>query len=348
MRQAILIAALCALASCGGEIPTERYQTTRDNIVDVSEKLVKIDLGEDLLLGQGSVTIVGEYLLIGDYTSKKELLHILDRTSFDHIWSGLRKGRGRGEVQALGKISADEERRCFFAIGRGNAVAYNVDSLMNMRDYTPANYGSIRISDDSFDGTRSVGSIEYVNDTLSFALLISIPKDGRVSVSNGMLKIKGGSLQTTAFNTTKGGVNIVGRSYPDDVEPFFCGTGSLRHNLIAEGHQSKDLLSLHDLEGNLICNVFGPDWESLDEKIGFKSIHIIDDQIFATYSGRNVDEPKMEPECITIFDINGEYLKTLDFGVGIFSYTYDKKRDRLILFVESEENPIVYIDMKNL
>ncbi|MFI3306748.1 MAG: hypothetical protein R3Y68_09630 [Rikenellaceae bacterium] len=346
MRQTILIAALCALASCGGEIPTERYQTTRDNIVDVSEKLVEVDLGEDILLGQGDVSIVGEYLLVSDYTSKKELLHIFDRTSFDHIWSGLRKGRGRGEVQWLTKISADEERGCFFTIGRGKAVAYNVDSLMNMRDYTPANYGSTRFRDDSFDGTRSVGSIEYVNDTLSFSSIISIPKDGGVRVRNGVVKIKGGSMQIAQFNTTQGGVNIVGRSYPDDVEPFFCGTGSLRHNLIAEGHQSKDLLSLHDLEGNLICNVFGPDWESLDEKIGFKTLSIIEDQIFATYSGRNFDETEMEPECITIFDINGEYLKTLDFGVGIFNYTYDRKGDRLILFVESEENPIVYLDMR--
>ncbi len=346
MKRTILVAALSALVSCGGESHTEKYQTTRDNIIDVSEELVEVDLGKDMLLGQGCVTIVGDYLLVSDYTSKKELLHILDRTSFDHIWSGLRRGRGRGEVQWLTKISADEERGCFFTIGRGNAVAYNVDSLMNMRDYTPTNYGSTRFSDDSFDGTRSVGSIEYINDTLSFSSLISIPKDERISFRDGIIKIKGGSLQTTAFNTSKGGVNIVGRSYPDDVEPFFCGTGSLRHNLIVEGHQSKDLLSLHDLEGNLICNVFGPDRESLDEKIGFKSIHIIEDQIFATYSGRNVDEPKMEPECITIFDINGEYLKTLDFGVGIFNYTYDKKRDRLILFVESEENPIVYLDMR--
>ncbi len=337
------------LVGCSGDPITEKHQPTRDNIIDVSDKIVKVDLGNELLLGQGELIIVDDYLILNDYLSKKELLHIFDLDNLEHVWSGLRKGRGRGEVLHLTKISADPKGRRFYTMTNSRMVSFDLDSMMNVRDYAPASYANIAIDEDE-KMLRSASSVKYLSDTLSLALMFSIFKGSSVSFNNGMIYSEGGSISVQSINITRGDMRVVERSYPDGIEPFFFGNGSLEHNIVVEGHHSEDLLSISDFDGNLICNVFGPNWGSREKRQGFMdNIEFINDQIFTVYSGEVVSKDIMaKPQCITIFGLDGDYIKTINLGVGVFDYVYDAKNDRLLLFVEDDENPFVYLDMRHI
>lgn len=105
------------------------------------------------------------------------------------------------------------------------------------------------------------------------------------------------------------------------------------------------MISLYNLNGELQCNVYGPNWdEKGDEKAHFKDVTICDDKIVASYIGEDWNNNN-GARMLQIFSITGDYLKTLNIDRKINYFCYDEDDKRIIMNLDSEYQ-FAYIDMK--
>ena len=75
-----------------------------------------------------------------------------------------------------------------------------------------------------------------------------------------------------------------------------------------------DLISLYNLDGELQCNVYGPNWdEKGDRKEHFKDAAICGDKIVVSCIGEDWNHND-GARLLHVFNIAGDYLKTLDVG----------------------------------
>ncbi|MDR2809061.1 MAG: 6-bladed beta-propeller, partial [Tannerellaceae bacterium] len=91
-----------------------------------------------------------------------------------------------------------------------------------------------------------------------------------------------------------------------------------------------------NFDGDLICNICGPAWGHRNHKHSYYSRAIFcGDKIYATYLGSTrIDEEKMRsiyPTQILVFDLQGNYIQTLDVGLRISDLCYDEENNRLLL-----------------
>lgn len=71
------------------------------------------------------------------------------------------------------------------------------------------------------------------------------------------------------------------------------------------------------------------------------------DKIVAAYSGGNNFLEEYNPTKYLVFDLDGNYLKTLDVGYKIVDFCFDKGNNRIIMSL-SDEIQFAYLDLKKL
>ena len=108
-------------------------------------------------------------------------------------------------------------------------------------------------------------------------------------------------------------------------------------------------MSILTLDGELKYNIYGPAW---DKKESNKIHHYGDvafcgDKIVAAYSGGANFSDAYAPTKLLVFNLEGDYLKTLDVGYRISSFCYDKDRNRLIMVLD-DEIQFGYLELDNL
>ena len=97
-----------------------------------------------------------------------------------------------------------------------------------------------------------------------------------------------------------------------------------------------DLISLYNLEGELQCNVYGPNWMKAEtEKNISHRFKICGDKIIALYSGQDWNKGNLG-EIFHVFNMKGDYLKTLVVGRPINYFCYDKDNNRIIMNLDDE------------
>ncbi|WP_297975744.1 6-bladed beta-propeller [uncultured Bacteroides sp.] len=321
----------CVIESCISNSDTEIYQKKRDNIVDVHALIKEIPINDVLIGSIARPFLLGDYLLIGDYKSSDKLIHIFDKNNFDYLVSTADVGQGPNEITVMGHIGINEGKHCFYVSdhGKQRIYSYNIDSVLVDSDYTPtvkAEMNMIRFPD----------RYQYINDTLSFALMIEPTSASTFNQSVAKWNIQLGEFKTMKYR------------HPDITKKRISFAVSPENGIYVECYANHDLLSICKVDGNLKYNIYGPDWDKESTKIHhYGNVVFCNDKIIASYSGGDSRTNAYRPTRFLVFSLDGDYLKTLDVGFRIVDFCYDNNNNRIIMNF-NDEIQFGYLDLNGI
>lgn len=144
------------------------------NRVDVKPYIHAIEIDAVDIARMGAPHLLNDYLLISDYHAYGKLIHVFDKNQFTYITSVGDKGRGSTEIANMGNIIPDGVRNTFYVINHRHQVLYNfpMDSILANSYCAPTIKARMNTSAFPF-------MMQYVNDTLSYALFMKVIEEGR-------------------------------------------------------------------------------------------------------------------------------------------------------------------------
>lgn len=149
--------------SCTQPPVQEKYQKSRDKMVDVKDKVVEIGTGDVLVGNNNLLYVLGDYLIVVEYswTAIDKIVHLFDRFTYKPVLSTVNKGQGPGEIANPGVLIMNERKGCFYFPdnARMKLYTYVLDSLLADPDYIP----EVKCS---FPEDRVPSDVVYVSDTL--------------------------------------------------------------------------------------------------------------------------------------------------------------------------------------
>lgn len=328
MKLVLYFSVVLFCVACASKDKNEKWQSRRANVVDVKDDVKEIDT-EDVLIGAfAQPYICGNYLAVVDYRSVDKFVHVFDKHTFKHILSLGDIGQGPTEISSVGTVVWNEKEHDLYVTDHGQLriLRYNLDSLLNDPLYTP----SVKLK---FGNAPFPNDYYYINDTLCYGSFIETTSASTFNQTSGK------------WNMTTGKTKLIDYVHPADKKKRVAFAVSPQYNTLVECNRRYDLISLYNLEGKLQCNVYGPNWdESGDRKEHFKDATICDDKIFVSYIGDDWAHND-GARVIHVFNIAGDYLKTLDVGRRINRMCCDEENKRIIMNLDSEYQ-FAYLDIE--
>ncbi len=343
-----LILILFLFLSCGKTktSQTEKYPDFTKNIIDVSEKIIPIKT--EVLLGSGDITNIGSCFLFNDwYGDEDKGFVFFDKKNFHHIGYGGKKGQGPGEhikFKNVRIIPNEQEPNSFFAFDYSLLCLYKyrIDSLLKDKNYLPNKVLQRKISE-------VLGNVVQLNDSIFLGM--SLYATSHSSFVQRIVK----------FNTKKEKTELFGYQNPKIQKLGKANTHSnfamsLKNGIYVQAFHYQDLITFCNREGNLICNVYGQYWKKDKKNFDFYGeCQISSKYVFAEYIGRLglvIDKHKRPrgafPKKIQIFDLEGNYIKTLDFKEEFRSFCVDEDNNRIIVSFLDRDEPLGYLDLNGI
>lgn len=309
----ILACVAVVLWNCTGNTGTEKHQSRRSNITDVQERIEEIEIEEVMIGSIARLQTIDNYLIIQDYKSADLLIHLFNRNNYTYVTSAIPKGQGPGEIIGMGHIGVNEEKREFYLSDHGKLKIFNypLDSILNDPYYMPGVKKEI-------NNIQFPSEYHFINDTLSYARIIE--PTGNVGHNEAAGK----------WNMQTGEVKKMNYSHPKIEKKRIAVAASTDHGIFVECYTNHDLMTIMDLDGNLRYNIYGSNWNSRDTISHYGDVVFRKDKIIVSYSGGNWNTEEYYPDKLLIFNLDGDYIKTLDIGYRISDFCYDKLNDRLV------------------
>ena len=313
---------------------TEKRQGKRNNIINVHDKIKEIAI-EDPLIGHYSFPqVVDNYLFIQDIESTNELIHVFDKDNFKYITSTALKGQGPGEIARIGYVVEDKTNRKFYVTdhGKNKIYSYDLDSAITDPAYMP-------VEKMKMDEKLSPWDYLYINDTLSIGVIVEPIGSSDFRPTVGRFNMKTGEIKHMSYTT-----------HPDVKKKRICFGISMEQGMYVECYVPHDLMTICSLDGELKYNIYGPDWDTETHGIDhYGSVEFCNDKIVALYSGEKgfKDGRSTRPTKFIIFDLEGNYLKTLETGYQIIGFCYDKDNHRIIMSMD-DDIQFGYLDVGEL
>lgn len=326
-----------ALYSCKNDEVTEKYLKSRDNIVKVREQIKEVLTGEPYITSWGELCILDKYLIIKDSKSYDSLIHVFDKNTFQHIKSTGVMGPGPKDITRIGEMFPNEtdKKLYVFDMGKIRLLSFDLDSLINVPDYK----FSIKAS---FEKGIYPVSCHYISDTLVVAERLAWSDN----VSGAVVALDLWNMQTGLFK--KGYQHPVQPERPIQTNAFHF-TASPQNSIYVMCSRFYDLMTICNLDGSLKYNVYGPNWtEKITSTCHYNmGVCIGRDKIYALYAGVHHHSPNRYPSQMFVYDVNGNYLKTLDMGYRIVDFCYDEEHHRLILHAD-DDIQFGYLDLEGI
>ena len=317
---------------CASNSTTEKHQHKRDNIINVYDKIKEIVI-EDIFINNASwPQIIDNYLFIKDHISVDELIHIFDKNNYKYITSTGLKGQGPGEIANIGHIAEDKINRKFYVsdYSKYKIFSYDLDSVITIPAYLPIE--KKKIGEQLFPSNYI-----YINDTLAIGVIIQPIGNNNFTPVVGKFNMK--TVEITLMNYT----------HPKIKKKRIYFAISMDHDIYVECYIPHDLLTICNLDGDLKYNIYGPNWDTETHgKDYYGHVEFCGNRIVALYSGEKsfTKEGKtFLPTKFIIFDLEGNYLKTLETGYQIVRFCYDKDNHRIILSMD-DDIQFGYLDME--
>ncbi len=320
---------------CTSNSEKEKRLRKQENIVNIRDRIKEITIEEVLINNNSWPYMVDEYLVICDYKSYDKQLHLFDKQDFRYIKSFADRGNGPGEITRIGHIEFDKVRRLLYVNdpGKYKIFSYHIDSVIRNDKYKPA----VRL-----DMKESIFPRDYlyIHDTLCIAQAITPigNSDFRPSIAR--------------WNMNTGEIKPMPYEHPDIKKKRIVFAASEENGLYAECYCDYDLMTICDLNGNLICNVYGPDWGerfSVSMKY-YGDVAFCRNKIITVYSrGRRFSKKGKvnRGTKLLVFDLNGNHLKTLETGYHIAKFCYDKDHNRIIMSLD-DVIQFAYLNLEGL
>lgn len=334
--------------SCGNkDNAIEKHPKFSKNIVDISKNIVELKI--DLLLGQSDLRIVGDHLLVHDIFSIDEGFHFFDKKSFKYIGSGGKKGQGPGEIinyRNINIILNEDDYSSFFVYDYSQLALYeySIDKLLRNELYIPDKILNTNM-------TQVLDNIAPINDSIFLGMAFQVV--GSSSFVNRVVK----------FNVKTGKMVDFGYQHPKikefggkNTHSFFAI--SKNKNRYIQSFYYQDMMTICDVNGELVCNVYGSKWDGRKEKkfdkTYFGKLQVFNNYIIVDYNGGNhwvLDEGQrprsIYPSKFLVFDLNGNYLKTLDVGEEVRFFCLDEETKRLFLSFRNRD-VLAYVDLNGV
>lgn len=320
---------------CHKKDSTEIYHISRNNVVDVSKYVNEIEFDEPIISGNNRLFLINNLLMILDAKADDKQLHIFDKKSLKYVNSIVQLGIAPHEVTTIGHVAYDKSRNSILVTDHSQLkiLSYNLDSALSCQNYTPKLKISLK---------EKIFPDEYIHlaDTLCIGKMI-IP-DGNNTFNQTIAK----------WNMCNGQIADFGYKHPkiDKLRVGFDVSDKLNKYVLA--HHYNDLITICSLNGNLVHNIYGPNWEE-EIKKGEKQLYywgkvkFLKDKIIGSYSGEKYNTRDYRPNKLVVFDSNGNYIVTLNIGYNINDFCYDEDNGRL-LFSFDDEIQFGYIDLKSI
>lgn len=329
MKKTIGVLMLALLCACTSQNESEKHQGTRDKVVRVKDKIKEVDTGNDVLIGRMASPYFSEdYLIITDYEAWEGAIHLFDKKDFRHLTSVGTKGQGPYELTNAGSLMIDEARRKLYVMDHSKykVFSYDMDSIISMPD-TYRHQVKARVERAQFPS-----DIIYINDTLCYGRVI-LPTS--VSTFDQMIG---------TWNMLTGEIKIIGEKHPETHQKRSAIDVSMEKKMMVEVYYQYDLMNISDLDGHIQCYIYGPDWTTKG-LMTFGDVMIAPNHILAVYSGGGWGKGKSYK--IHVFDLKGNYEKTLEVGYHIRHCVYDKEYYRLFM-VFDDEIQFGYLDLEGI
>ncbi|MDR1913311.1 MAG: TolB-like 6-bladed beta-propeller domain-containing protein [Clostridiales bacterium] len=320
---------LIAASSACSNSPTEKYQGTRDKVIHVRDRVEEIKIEDPLIGSYALLHVMDEYLFIHDVSPFDRYIHLFDKNNFEYICSTAERGQGPDQITNMGNITIDEAKRRFYVSdhGKQKIFSYDLDSVLTHVSYKPG----VKMEIDEF---LFPDYFQIVNDSISICRIIHRTGSGNYKPTVGKVNMNTGEIELMKYEHPK----ITGRKR-------IYVVASIEHGIYVEYYHNHDLMTICTLEGDLICNVYGPDWNDGSEKAGdyyytyYGRSIFCGDKIYAAYLGeRSITEEGQSNLAtkILVFDLQGNYIQTLETGLHISNFCYDKGNNRLLLSLNDE------------
>jgi hypothetical protein len=322
---------ICLSYSCRFE--TGIHQHNRGNIINVHDRIKEITI-EDIFIGsRASLYLADNYLIITDDKPYDYYMHLFDKNSFQYITSTAHIGQGPGEIVMMGHIEYKEGDSIFYVTDHGKLkiFGYNMDSIVTNSKYMPE--VKMEITNKQFPN-----KYQFINDSICLGQMIEPTGNYGFKQSLGKWNINSGEIVKMKYE------------HPDIEKKRATFAFSAENKLYVECYHYYDLMTICDIEGNLKCNIYGPAWNfrSKDAILYYEKVVFCKDKIVASYSGKKDFSQDSHATGLLVFDLDGNYLKTLETGYLIPDYCYDRENDRIIMNLDDEILQFAYLNLNGL
>lgn len=319
---------------------TEKYQNKRNNIVDIRDRVEEIKIDDVLIGGNAQLYLINNYLIISDPNSNDKLIHLFNKKNFDYLISTGFRGEGPEEITNIGHIGVDEVHRKFYVNDHGKQLifSYDLDSVLLASNYKPII--KMKMNEKQFPDRY-----QYISDTLCFGLIINTIGDFDFKPT------------VAEWNMSSGEIKPMRYEHSEIEKKRICFAASIEHEIYVECYHYHDLMTICGLDGNLKYNIYGPDWDNRksNRTLYYADILFCGDKILVSYSGEDTfiknQNGGVKSKCPTkfmIFDVNGNYLQTLETGYGISDFCYDDENKRIIMSVDDVAIQFAYFDIDGI
>ena len=323
--------------SCEQHSESIKYYNAQSKIQNIKENIREIPIEDVAISNFGTPFILNNYIIISDYKSFDKLIHVFDNNTFAYLASVGDRGQGPSEIANMGSIIPDEANNSFYVFDHGHQLLYDypIDSILSNPAYQPQKKTDINALEFPF-------MMQYVNDTLSYALYMHVLNPGDYIPMVGKWNMQ---TQKTKFMEYTG--------HPQITKKRVSFAASPENNLYAEVYWYHDLITLCTLEGKLKYTLYGAKWDKQkSNQNGYYShVTFCKDKLIADYLGdtrfKKGSNKSNSTTKLIVFNLTGEYLTTLETGYSIQSFCYDKENNRLIIAFD-DEIQFGYLDLDTI
>ena len=324
MKNIIYLLLVVFCCSCASDSNTEYHKQKRDNIVFVGDKLFEIDFDDILFSQLARLCVMNNYLVISDAGSFDKQVNIFNVNDFSFLANVADRGQGPNDITNLGFIGINEKNNEFYITdhGKQKIFCYKMDSIFDNPLYVPT--VKMRMSERQFPN-----SYQFINDSLLIGLII-------VPTGNS-----GYNHLVATINTISGEIKPMRYDHPQIKKKRVSVAMSEKHNIYVECYHYHDLMSIYNMDGSIKKNIYGKKWNSMvSNQYGYYSnVIFCGDYIVASYANgkdRYSNTEDGSPTQFLIFNIDGDYVKTLETNQYITDYCYDKFNNRILMHLNSE------------
>jgi hypothetical protein len=322
MKKATIVFVLLFYFGCKSDNEVKKYHPKRINIINVHDRIKKIEINDVLISSLNQLYVTKDYLLISDFRSPDEQIHLFNKDDFSHVTSIAPKGQGPGEITNMGQIAIDNVNDIFFVSdhGKQKIFSYELDSIICNPHYMPE---VKMIMNQEFFPSR----YWYINDSLSIGLVIE--PIGNADYSQHVVK----------FNMNTGEIQKMKYEHPDIRKKRVKCSVSIENKMYVECYSHHDLITVCSIDGDLKYNIYGRYWnDKTSNRFNyFGDVVFCNDLIFALYSeGHDSRSSNHYPTTFLVFNLSGDYIQTLETEYQITTFCYDKENNRLILSMDAD------------
>jgi hypothetical protein len=127
--------------------------------------------------------------------------------------------------------------------------------------------------------------------------------------------------------------------HPDINKKRIGFAASVENDIYVECYSLHNLMTICSLDGDLKYNIYGRNWNG-NSKTNvihhYYAVAFCNDRIIAAYSGGDYDSDEYFPTKFLVFDLNGDYIQTLETGYRILDFCHDEANNRIIMAFDDD------------